>query len=983
MSPDLRAVRGFVVTLMLGAMVVTPVMAKPVAAKTAAPAPVAAVASSALPPLPPQDNPWLYQGSDIPHDKEWIFGTLPNGLRWAVRKNGVPPGQVSIRIRMDVGSLYEQPQEAGFAHLLEHLVFRQSKYLGEAQAIPSWQRLGATFGTDTNAETTPTMTDFKIDLPDATPAALDESFKLLSGMMIAPTLSESDIRTEEPIVLAEKREHGGAQERVLNATRETLFAGQPLADHATIGSIATIQNAHQDAVRAFHDRWYRPENAAILVSGDADPALLAALVQKWFGDWQGIGPRTPVPDFGQPTAPAGSDPANPVGESRVTVAPELPRSLTYVVARPWHEKHDTVVYNEGLMIDQVAQAIINRRLEQRARAGSGYLSAQVSQENISRSIDGTFVSIVPLDAHWQAALHDARQVIADALARPPSQEEIAREVAEINVTFESMVEQRTLQPGGRLADDLVQALDIHETVAAPEVVLDIFHRSIPLITPQAILDHSRALFSGTAIHAHYVTPMTGEADNASLRAALLEQVRPDAHAHADAKPVSFADLPAIGTPGKLIKTIPTGLLGIEQFNFANGVKVLLWPTQDDPGRATVKVRFGAGYGAFTGADAPYVAMGTTALVSSGEGKLGQEQLDQISTGRKMGFEFTIGDGAFLLSADTRREDLADQLYLFADKLAMPRWDAAPVLRAKAAVRLQYETYGASPDGVLQRDLRYLQRDRDPRFRPPTPEELSAATPEGFRKVWAPILASGPVEVQVFGDVDRDATIAALTKTFGALAPRSETPAPPATIHFPASMPQPVTLYHHGDANQAAVAVSWPTGGGEAGVHEARQLEILAQLFSNRLLLAIREKLGASYAPQVSADWPLDLNGGGTITAMAQLQPENAPRFFAAADQIAADLAARPPSADELALVIEPLRQQLNRAATGTSFFMWQLEGATQDPERYRALTTVMSDSTETTAAAMQALAQKYLVGNKAWRLQVLPQPAGAAATPAR
>ena len=55
--------------------------------------------------------------------------------------------------------------------------------------------------------------------------------------------------------------------------------------------------------------------------------------------------------------------------------------------------------------------------------------------------------------------------------------------------------------------------------------------------------------------------------------------------------------------------------------------------------------------------------------------------------------------------------------------------------------------------------------------------------------------------------------------------------------------------------------------------------------------------------------------------------------------------------------------------------MWQLEGATQDPERYRALTTVMSDSTETTAAAMQALAQKYLVANKAWRLQVLPAPA--------
>ncbi len=973
MSPYLRAVRDFVLALPLS---VTAIVVAPLAvAASSVPAVAGAPATPAvLPPLPPQNDPWLYRGSDIPHDKEWFFGTLPNGLRWAVRKNGVPPGQVSIRIRMDVGSLYEQPQEAGFAHLLEHLVFRQSRYLGEAQAIPTWQRLGATFGTDTNAETSPTMTNFKVDLPDANPVGLDESFKLLSGMMIAPTLSESDIRTEEPIVLAEKREHGGAGERVMDATRQVLFAGQPLADHATIGSVETIQGAHQEMVRAFHDRWYRPENAAIIASGDADPALLAALIQKWFGDWKNVGPRTPIPDFGHPTAPAGSDPANPVGEARVMVVPELPRTLTYVVARPWHEKHDTVIYNEGLMIDQVAQAIINRRLEYRARAGGEYLSAQVSQDNVSRSIDGTFVSIAPLDAKWPVALREVRKVIADAVTRPPSPQDIAREVAEIDVTFVSLVQQRTLAPGGRLADELVQALDIHETVAAPEVVLDIFRKSIPMISPQAVLDHTKALFSGTAIHALYVTPAAGEANPDSLRAALLAPVQPDARGRPDGKAIGFADLPPIGKPGKLVKAFPTGLSGIEQFNFANGVKVLLWPTPDDPGRAAVKVRFGAGYSAFAAADAPYIALGQMALVGSGEGKLGQEELDRVSTGRKMGYQFTIGDGAFQFSGDTRREDLADQLYLFAAKLANPRWDAAPVQRAKAVAGLQYDAAEASPDGVLQRDLRYLQRARDPRFRPPSASELAAATPEGFRKVWAPILASGPVEVQVYGDVDRDATIAALTRTFGALAPRSEAPLPPATMRFPAPAPAPLVLHHHGDANQAAVVVTWPTGGGEAGLRESRQLDILAQVFSNRLLLAIREKLGASYAPQVSSSWPLDLANGGTITAMAQLQPENAPRFFTVVDRIAADLAAHPPGADELALVLEPLRQQLNRASTGTGFFMWQLEGASQDPRRYHGLTTVMTDSTETTAAAMQALAQKYLVQNKAYRIEVLPEP---------
>ena len=47
---------------------------------------------------------WLYAGSDIPRDAAWQFGVLPNGVRYAVRNNGVPPGQVSIRVRMDAVS---------------------------------------------------------------------------------------------------------------------------------------------------------------------------------------------------------------------------------------------------------------------------------------------------------------------------------------------------------------------------------------------------------------------------------------------------------------------------------------------------------------------------------------------------------------------------------------------------------------------------------------------------------------------------------------------------------------------------------------------------------------------------------------------------------------------------------------------------------------------------------------------------------------
>ncbi len=241
----------------------------------AGPAPPAAQEPASLPPAADlqtgDETPWIYEGSDVPRDEEWLFGEMDNGLRYAVRNNRVPPGQVSIRIRIDAGSLHETEEERGFAHFLEHLSFRESKYLKAGEAIPRWQRLGATFGSDTNAETSPTHTVYKLDLPNATPAKIAESFKLLSGMMRAPVLSSANLAAELPIVLAEKRERGGAAQRVGERTREVLFAGQRLATRLPIGTEETLTGATAAAMQAFHDRWYRPENTVIAIAGDADP----------------------------------------------------------------------------------------------------------------------------------------------------------------------------------------------------------------------------------------------------------------------------------------------------------------------------------------------------------------------------------------------------------------------------------------------------------------------------------------------------------------------------------------------------------------------------------------------------------------------------------------------------------------------------------------------------------------------------------------
>lgn len=922
------------------------------------------------------EDPWIFRGTDIPVDKEWLMGELPNGVRYAVRSNGVPPCQISLRVRIDAGSLNERDEERGFAHLLEHATFRESRDFGPGEAIPYFQRLGASLGADTNAITSPTQTVYKLDLPNANRTTLNDSVRLFAGMIQEPVITPDNLAADLNIVLAERRDNLGADRRISDATQSVFFAGQLLSQRSPIGTLETLQGATADAVEAFHQRWYRPQNTVVVLVGDADPRVLAQVVEREFADWQVPGDFVPAPDFGAPVAPdyAGGQGTVPVGELGVVVEPGQPRTLTYAVMRPWVGVIDNIEYNRGVLLDQLAAAIINRRLENRARDGGAFLYARIQRDKVARSADGTYVSFAPLTDDWEAALADVRGVIADALVNPPSQAEIDRAVADFDVGFVNMVEQARIQAGSQLADTFVGAMDIREAVAAPETFLAVFRSMEDRFNPETLLHHTQRIFEGEVLRGVLLTPDASDGGEAELRAALEAPALASDAARDDAEAIDFADLPALGEPAAPILRQPLGVFDSEELHFANGVRAMLYSRDNEPGRVTVRVRFGAGWRGFAEDEGAYADLGQIALVNSGIGPLGQNDLDRLAAGRKLTFGFRIEDGTFVFEGLTRMEDLADQLYLFAAKLAMPSWDPAPVERAKASARLAYDSYAANPNGVINRDLDWLLRDRDPRFATATPEQMAATTPEQFREIWSRLLAQGPIEVAVFGDIDRTATIEALSRTFGALEPRPSLPAEVLArqMRFPAANETPLELTHNGDAEQSAAIIAWPTAGGSAGLPESRKLDLLAQILGIRLLDGLRERSGAAYSPYVTSNWPVDTDTGGMIFALVQIEPSLIPAFFEEAEAIAQDLATNGPTADELARVVEPAKQYISRAQTGHTFWLNQLEGSTFDSRRVENLATLWSDYANATPAEIQALAARYLLGHDGFRVAVVP-----------
>ncbi|MEW4467162.1 insulinase family protein [Parasphingorhabdus sp. JC815] len=912
-------------------------------------------------------KPWLYEGSNVPVDKSWTFGVLDNGLRYAVKNNGVPPGQVSIRVRMDVGSLMEQDHEQGFAHFMEHLSFRGSEYVPDGEAKRIWQRLGATFGSDSNAETTPTQTVYKLDLPDANPGSLDESVKIISGMISKPGLNAAAINAERPVVMAELREREGPQSKLQDATRELFFAGQRLATRAPIGTMKTLKAAKPDMLKDFHNRWYRPENTVIVIAGDGDPEVFEALIKKHFSDWRVAGDPGVAPAFGDP------DPSADI--SRVMIQPTLPRFITMATVRPWRQVDDTIAYNQQLLIDLLALQMINRRLESRARAGGSYLQANVSQEDVSRSVDGTFVNIVPLGDDWVSALRDVRAVIADATTHAPSEADIEREISEFDAALAIGVEGYSTEAARKQADNIINAVDIRETVATPQTALDVFRNMRDLYTPQRLLESTQKLFDGVATRALMSSPTVVEKGKVELAKLLSEKVTAADNARVEQAQLGFDALPQIGTKGRVVLSENIKRFEIEKLILSNGVRVLLFPNTAERNKIMVNARFGKGYSGLNANEEGLAWTGGMALMASGIGKLGQEGLDKITTGRRIGLKFDIDDDAFEIKADTRPADLEDQLHLIAAKLQYPRWDEAPVIRGKAAALIGYDSFSASPQAVLNRDLEWLVRGKDPRWKTPDKDDFNALTPEKFKEFWEPILARGPVELMLFGDFDRDEAMEAVLKTFGALRKRPVDKITDGSVspQFPKPNGTPEILIHKGGKERAAALIAWPTGGGLENIRESRKLEVLASIFNDRMFEILRSKQGASYSPQVINNWPTSFKTGGYISASSQLTPENIDRFYGVAEEIAKDLRENPVSPDELQRVVEPLRQLISRASSGNSFWMSQLEGASLDPQKFISLGSLLSDYTVITPEEVQQLAQKYLKDSTQWKLLVLPE----------
>ena len=100
-------------------------------------------------------------------------------MRYAILRNATPPGQASLRLRIDAGSLMENENQQGLAHFMEHMAFNGTTNIPENELLRILERLGLAFGADTNASTGFDQTIYQLDLPRTNDETVDAGLRIM------------------------------------------------------------------------------------------------------------------------------------------------------------------------------------------------------------------------------------------------------------------------------------------------------------------------------------------------------------------------------------------------------------------------------------------------------------------------------------------------------------------------------------------------------------------------------------------------------------------------------------------------------------------------------------------------------------------------------------------------------------------------------------------------------------------------------------
>ncbi|MCM1076478.1 MAG: insulinase family protein [Bacteroides sp.] len=820
-------------------------------------------------------NPML---QPLPVDTAVRIGKLPNGLTYYIRHNEYPKGQADFYIVQNVGSILEDENQRGLAHFLEHMCFNGTTNF-PGSSLRDWlESIGVKFGANLNAYTGVDETVYNINnVPIARESVQDSCLLILHDWANDLTLDPEEIDKERGVIHEEWRRSMQGQMRILEKILPEIYPTTKYGKRLPIGTMEVVDNFPPQALRDYYEKWYRPDQQAVVVVGDIDVDRIEGKIKEMFSSIEmpeNPAERVyePVPDHKGTIYAMGSDP-----EQKNLVA-----QLMFISDQMPKEMKNTPMYYVNEYIESMITAMINNRIEEISSkpdapfAGAGtnfggfFVSSKVKDAFTAQAASKNTDIIVPLQAVYREVLRAQRGGF--------TQSEYDRVKNQYLSSIERIYNNRATRENGTFVNEYVGNFKDGDPIPGIETEYPLLQQIAMSIPLQAI---NQAAANLTTPDNRVLMILSPEGEGYSLP---TEQQLADALAAVDAENIeAFVDevkseplIPTEPVAGSIVNTAENSKWNTIEWTLSNGAKVIIKPTKFKEDEIMLTGYAKGGTANYSDDYTNTLQFLEVPLGSYGLGSYTNTDLNKYLAGKQASLGFKFNNYSRSVTGYSTPKDLPtlmELIYMGFKDIEITEDEFTALQKTISGILANQEK---TPDYIFQRDILKTLYD-SPRCQALTTEAVEGASLAQTLEIAHAMTSNAADWTFVFvGNVDPEKLKPLVEKYIASLPGDTNTAIKSVDSYNPAlfmkkgSETSEFTTKMTNPMTNVAIIES---GDMDYTTKNALLASIAGQILTNRLIKTVREDMGAVYS--ISAAGQFDRAGILPVSVMSSfpMKPE--------------------------------------------------------------------------------------------------------------
>jgi zinc protease len=906
----------------------------------------------------------------LPFDAAVRTGTLPNGLRYFIRRNPRPEKRIAMRLAVKAGSLYETDEQQGLAHLIEHMAFNGSAHFAPGELVSYFETQGARLGPHVNAYTSFDETVYMLDLPSDSEEVVTKGLTALSDFAGGLTLDPEQIDKERGVVIEEWRGRLGASSRISDAQIPLLYYQSRYAQRLPIGKPEIIRNAPAARLRAFYDTWYRPERMAVVVVGDASPDQIEAGIRAAFGPLADRAPAAQAPDA--------TIPLHEESLFKVTTDPEVTQSSVQLLHKRPKDRDQTVGDYRLSLVESLFTRMLNDRFGELARKpDAAFLGAGGGSSSLGPTVDmfGLSASVEEggIGAGLAALEIEARRVRQFGFTTT----ELERAKRWMAAYYERAYNERGKNESGSFAREYLSYFLSGEPSPGIEYEFQLVQQLLPTIALGDVNTLAEARLGGG--EGEIVLAVMPEKEGlappteADLRAALASGERVAVMPWSDATTTTalVEDVPA---PAAIESRREIPDIGVTVVTFDNGVEAWLKPTDFKNDQILFSMYSPGGAALASEDDFLQARFATQYVRLSGLGSIKAVELDKMLAGTLASASPYIGLSTQGISGSAAPADLETALQLLYESFVAPGDDPEALALMKRQLESALANRGRSPRQVFGEKIAEVNTSNHYTSRPLTPDQiplLDRAKMLSFYK--ARFSNAADFTFFMVGAFTVDDALPLLARYVGSLPSTGTGTAAfkDVGIQFPARTVRAVV--EKGREPRSQTMISFAADPPFDAVEQERMVAATSVL-ETVLRDALREEMGQTYTVSVALHQSPPAHGDGYVAVSFAAAPDNIPalieRLFTEVKRLQTD----GPSPDLVLKAKEAARRDYETALKQNGYWLGRLQTVNMLDGDPSEIVTRTERIDAITPAIVQETFEKYFPLDRYTVVTLNPEP---------